>query len=54
MMPGGGSEPDGAFVLDDLAGLLRKLVDDRKEEQDRRKSNRELRRQDDDLLRTQI
>ena len=53
-MPGGGSEADGASALDDLADPSRKLAGDRKEDQDRRESDRELRRQDDERLRTQI
>ena len=53
-MSGLGSEADGASVSDDLADLLGKLVDDRKEEHDRRKSKMELGRQDDGRLRTQI
>ena len=45
---------DGTSVMDDLTSLLRQLAEDRKEEQDRRESDRELRRQDDERLRTQI
>ena len=41
-------------VMDDLTSLLRQLVEDRKEEQDRRESDRELRRHDNARLRTQI
>ena len=40
--------------MDDLTSLLRQLAEDSKEEQDQRESNRELRRQDDERLRTQI
>ena len=40
--------------MDYLTSLLRQLAEDRKEEQDRRESDRELRRQDDERLRTQI
>ena len=39
--------------MDDLTSLLRQLAEDRKGEQDRRESDRELRRQDE-RLRTQI
>ena len=49
-----GSPVDGTSVMDDLTSLLRQLAEDRKEEQDRRESDRELRRQDDERLRTQI
>ena len=45
---------DGTSVMDDLTSLLRQLVEDRKEEQDRRESDRELRRQDYERLRTQV
>ena len=39
--------------MDDLTSLLRQLAEDRKGEQDRRESDRELRRQDE-RLRTQM
>ena len=39
--------------MDDLTSLLRQLAD-RKEQQDRRESDRELRREDDERLSTQI
>ena len=45
---------DRRSVMDNLTSLLRQLAEDRKEEQDRRESDRELRRQDDERLRTQI
>ena len=48
-----GSPVDGTYVMDDLTSLLRQLAEDRKGEQDRRESDRELRRQDE-RLRTQI
>ena len=40
--------------MDDLTSPLRQLAEDKKEEQDRHESDRELRRQDDERLRTQI
>ena len=40
--------------MDDLARLKRQLAQDRKEDEHRRLSDRELRRQDDERLRTQI
>ena len=40
--------------MDDLTSLLRQLAEDRKEQQDRRESDRELRREDDERLSTQI
>ena len=49
-----GSPVDGASMMDDLTSLLRQLAEDRKEEQDRRESDRELRRQDDERLRAHI
>ena len=49
-----GSPVDGTSVMDDLTSLLRQLAEGRKEEQDRRESDRDLRRQDDERLRTQI
>ena len=49
-----GPPMDGTSVMDDLTSLLRQLVEDRKEEQDRRESDRELRRQDYERLRTQV
>ena len=45
---------DGTSVMDDLTSLLRQQAEDRKEEQDRTKSDRELRREDDKQLRTQV
>ena len=45
---------DGMSGMDDLTSLLRQLAEDRKEEQDRRESDRELRRQDDERLRAHI
>ena len=45
---------DGTSVMDDLTSLLRQLAEDRKDEQDRRESDRELRCQDNERLRTQI
>ena len=48
------SPVDGTCAMDDLTGLLRQLAQDRKEEQDRREGDRELQRQDDERLRTQI
>ena len=49
-----GPPVNGTSVMDDLTSLLRQLVEDRKEEQDRRESDRELRRQDYERLRTQV
>ena len=40
--------------MDDLTSPLRQLAEDKKEEQDRHERDRELRRQDDERLRTQI
>ena len=45
---------DGTSVMDDLTSLLRQLAEDRKDEQDRRESDRELRCQDNERLGTQI
>ena len=53
IMPSG-PPMDGTSVMDDLTSLLRQLAEDRKEEQDRRESDRELRRQDYERLRTQV
>ena len=49
-----GSPVDGTSAMDDLTSLLRQLAEDRKEQQDRRESDRELRREDDERLSTQI
>ena len=40
--------------MDDLTSPLRQLAEDRKEEQHRRESDRELPRQDDERLRMQL
>ena len=49
-----GTPVDGSYERDDLASLLRQLAADRREEQDRRETDRELRRQDDERLKTEI
>ena len=49
-----GPPVDGSFEVDDLTSLLRQLAADRREDQDRRETDRELRRQDDKRLKTQI
>ena len=54
IMPSSGPPVDGTSTMDDLASLLRQVAQDRKEDEDRRKSDRELRCQDDERLRTQI
>ena len=41
---------DGSSEMDDLTSLLRQLAADRKEDQDRRETDRELRRQGDERL----
>ena len=53
IMPSG-TPVDGSYEMDDLASLLRQLAADRREDQDRRETDRELRRQDDERLKTQI
>ena len=52
IMPSG-PPVNGTSVMDDLTSLLR-LLEDKTEEQEGRESDRELRRQDDERLRTQI
>ena len=49
-----GSPVDRTSVMGGLTSLLRQMAEDGKTEQDRPESNRELRRQDDERLRTQI
>ena len=49
-----GPQVDGTSVMDDLTSLWRQVAEDRKEEQNRRESDRELRRQDDEQFRTQL
>ena len=49
-----GPPVDGSSEMDDLTSLLRQLAADRTEDQDRRETDRELRRQDDERLKTQI
>ena len=53
-MPSSRPPVDGTPEMDDLASLLRQLSQDRKEDEGRRKRDRELRRQDDERLSTQI
>ena len=45
---------DGSSEMDDLTSLLRQLAADRREDQDRRETDRELRRQHDERLKTRI
>lgn len=45
---------DEMSAIDDLTSLWRGLVEDRREAQNRRENDRELRRQDDERLRTKI
>ena len=52
--PSSGLPVDGTSAMDDPASLLRQRAQDRKEDEDRRKSDRELRCHDDERLRTQI
>ena len=40
--------------MDDLTSVLRQLAADRREDQDRRETDRELPRQDDERLKTQM
>ena len=49
-----GSHVDRTSVMGGLTSLLRQMAEDGKTEQDRPESNRELRRQDDERLRTQM
>ena len=53
-MPSSGPPVDRTAAMDDLTSLLIHLAKDRKEDQDQRESDRELRRQDDERLRTQM
>ena len=48
-----GPQVDGTSVMDDLTSLLRQLVEDEREEQDRRDRDRELGCQDDERWRAQ-
>ena len=45
---------DGTSAMDDLTSLLRQLVQDSKENQDRRESDGEWPHQDDERFRTQL
>ena len=49
-----GPPVDGSSEMDDLTSLLRQLTADGREDQDRRETDRELRGQDDERLKTQI
>ena len=49
-----GPPVDGLSEMDDLTNLLRQLAADGRADQDRREIDQELRRQDDDRLKTQI
>ena len=49
-----GPPVDRSSEMDDLTSLLRQLVADRREDQARRETDRELRRQDDERLKTQM
>ena len=49
-----GTPVDGSSEMDDLTSLSRQLAADRREDQDLRETDRELRRQDDERLKTQI
>ena len=53
IMPSG-PPVDGSSEMDDLTSLLRQLAADRREDQDRRETDRDMRRQDDERLKTQI
>ena len=49
-----GPPVDRSSYMDDLTSVLRQLVADRREDQDRREIDRELQRQDDERLKTKI